>query len=47
MTKNLMEFKAADLIFNGILSDQPDKNKVIEQIAEQKAEQDFQAHFLE
>lgn len=42
-----MEFKDKDPVLNGILSEQLDKNKVIEQIADQKAEQDFQSHFLE
>lgn len=48
MAKNLMEFKPIEPILNGgILAESSDKTKFVEQIAEQRSETDFQAHFLE
>lgn len=48
MTKNLMEFKPIESTSNtGLLSEQPDKNKFMDAIIEQRSETDFQAQFLE
>ena len=47
IAKHLMEIKPIEPIINGTLTEQSDKSKILDQIAEQRTETDFQAHFVE